>query len=319
MLAEAISHASSRLLRTLETASLEVLACREGGGTLILASVPTFTTKCLIPRLSAFSAANPGVTLNFRQHLAGSDPMPYNVDAAVRFGEGSWPGVTSEYLSGREFIVVCSGQLLKRRRELRSDRGLTAVTLLRHHAVPLAWAQWCSARGVQGVNAHAGPRFEQYASLIRAITADMGVGLVPRCLVQDELRSHLRASHSCRMATFFATPQIEMIRQSSRHFELGFTQLAELLGTSRFGIDWSLRSSSGGTTMLRWPPLASCSNSHAWTAGSRFRSPERDPHRCSGHDVACSRGTATSGPSHASTEAMRPCMIVLGDGTRKIP
>lgn len=176
-------------LRTLETASLEVLSSRDGGGTLTLASVPTFTTKCLIPRLSEFSSEHPGVTLNFRQHLAGSDPMPDDVDAAIRFGDGNWPGVACEYLSGREFIVVCSERLLQRKRTLRSDRGLASAPLLQHHAVPLAWAQWCAARQIRGVNAHAGPRFEQYASLIRAVSAEMGVGLVPRCLVQDELRS----------------------------------------------------------------------------------------------------------------------------------
>lgn len=175
-------------LRTLETASLEVLASRDGGGTLALASVPTFTTKCLIPLLGAFGLDHPGVTLNFRQHLAGNDPMPHDVDAAIRFGEGSWPGVTSEYLSGREFIVVCAERVLKRQPRLRQARGLASATLLQHQAVPSAWAQWCSARGVRGVNAHAGPRFEQYASLVGAVIAEMGVGLAPRCLVQDELR-----------------------------------------------------------------------------------------------------------------------------------
>lgn len=174
-------------LRTLESASLDLFANQEGSGTLNLACVPTFAARWLIPRLSSFTAAHPGIMLNFRQHLAGNDEFPASLDTAIRFGSGAWQGVVSEYLVGHHFIVVCTPAQLKRYPRLRNHLGLHDVTLLQHHAVPSGWTEWCQATQMVDLNTHAGPRFEQFAALIRAVVAEMGVGLVPRCLVQDEL------------------------------------------------------------------------------------------------------------------------------------
>ena len=176
-------------LRTLAAASLELLANRGSGVTLTLASVPTFTTKWLTPRPGEFSAAHPNVTLNFRQHLSGNDPFPPEVDAAIRFGDGTWPGVISEYIAGHEYMVCCTPVFLRRHPLLRRRAAFNDVALLQHHAVPSAWSEWCSARRVTAANVFAGPRFEQYVSLIRAAAEGMGLALAPKCLLQDELAS----------------------------------------------------------------------------------------------------------------------------------
>ena len=174
-------------LRTLESASLDLFANQEGSGTLNLACVPTFAARWLIPRLATFTAQHPGILLNFRQHLSGNDEFPVSLDAAIRFGSGNWPGVESQYLVGRTFGVVCTPGQLKRHPNLRTVAGLQELSLLQHHAVPTAWAEWSADQGTSALNVHAGPRFEQFAALIRAVVAEMGVGLVPLCLVYDEL------------------------------------------------------------------------------------------------------------------------------------
>ena len=82
-------------LLALENATLDLIDGPQGGGTLSLASVPTFTTKWLIPRLSDFSRLHPGITLAFHRHVSGKQAQPIDVDVAIRYGNGVWPGVVS--------------------------------------------------------------------------------------------------------------------------------------------------------------------------------------------------------------------------------
>jgi LysR family transcriptional regulator, glycine cleavage system transcriptional activator len=175
-------------LRALETASLEMRARRSGDGVLVLASVPTFTTKWLVPRLPALRRLHPGITLNFHRHLEGRDGHPPEIDAAIRYGVGDWPGVVSEYIAGREFVIVCApGHLRGGRRTLSR---LADATLLQHQAVPDAWSACAHQLGLKDLRPPAGSRFDQYSALISAACAGMGVGLVPLCLVTEELATH---------------------------------------------------------------------------------------------------------------------------------
>lgn len=172
-------------LRALEGASVEMRARRSGDGMLVLSSVPTFTTKWLVPRLPGLSRLHPGITLNFHRHLEGRDPHPPEIDAAIRFGVGDWPGVACEYIAGRAYVVVCAPGHLRGHR--RATARLADATLLQHQAVPEAWSQCAHQLRLNEPMAPAGPRFDQYSALISAACSGMGVGLVPQCLVSEEL------------------------------------------------------------------------------------------------------------------------------------
>ena len=173
-------------LRTIETASFELRAGQAGSGLLTLASVPTFLTKWLIPRLGAFRAQHPGITLSFSQHLGPSDSIPPGVDAAIRYGSGDWPGLVADYIAGREFVPIAAPALL-RGEPLLAPRAVAELTLLHHEEAPAAWRQWAAHHGVSELLTLPGPRFAQYSALIQAVLSGLGIGLVPRLLVQDEL------------------------------------------------------------------------------------------------------------------------------------
>ena len=82
----------SSSLRKIESATYEARSEGSGTGVLTLASVPTFLTKWLIPRLSDFRRHYPDVTFSFRQHLGSNEAFPSDIDAAIRYGAGDWPG-----------------------------------------------------------------------------------------------------------------------------------------------------------------------------------------------------------------------------------
>lgn len=170
-------------LRAIETATFEARSGDAGAGQLTLASVPTFLTKWLIPRLPAFSQKSRQVTLSFSRHLEPADGIPAGVDAAIRYGPDGWPGVVSEYIAGREFVLIAAPSLA----HIEQPAEVTGRTLLHHAGAPAAWRRWADEHGVAEAQTMAGPRFAQYSALIQAALNGLGIGLVPRLLVQQEL------------------------------------------------------------------------------------------------------------------------------------
>jgi DNA-binding transcriptional LysR family regulator len=176
-------------LRTLETATFELRAGSSGAGVIALASAPTFLTKWLIPRLADFRRLHPGVTFSFSQHLGPGESHSPDIDAAVRFGSGQWPGVHSDYIAGREFVCVYSRVLLPAGRPHLALDDLLTHTLLHHEETPLGWPSWAAHHGVEEARFLSGPRFAQYTAIIQGVLSGLGVGLVPRILVEDEVAS----------------------------------------------------------------------------------------------------------------------------------
>ncbi|WP_347556145.1 LysR substrate-binding domain-containing protein [Robbsia sp. KACC 23696] len=173
-------------LRDIGNASVELLAARGEGELLTIASVPTFTSKWLAPRLPAFLAAAPGVTLSFARHLAHGDAFGQDLDAAIRYGDGKWEGVISEYIDGRRFVVVCAPDFRDRFRLRRIEAVIDAPRLI-HSQAENAWVDWARRYGLHRMHAMAGPRFEQYAILIQAAQAGLGLALIPAFLIADNL------------------------------------------------------------------------------------------------------------------------------------
>ena len=174
------------LLSQLEAATLDVMSSPIDGGVLHLSVLPTFGAKWLIPRLPAFQAAHPKVLLQFVPYVQGYDFTRADLDCAIRYGEGNWPGAVSEYVIGRDMTLIApkpkpGDAPLKRPADIVHHR------LLQHVSVPTAWVNWCERHQVAGVNPHSGIQLDQYVAIIRAVAAGMGLALVPTCLIEEEL------------------------------------------------------------------------------------------------------------------------------------
>lgn len=99
-------------LGQIEAATVELIAHQGQGGTLNLTCMPTFGARWLIPRLTAFMRLRPDIHVEFLPHRQGYDFSSPELDAAVRFGEGIWPGSGADYIVGREILPVCSPRLI---------------------------------------------------------------------------------------------------------------------------------------------------------------------------------------------------------------
>jgi DNA-binding transcriptional LysR family regulator len=170
----------SARLDEVERDTLALMAKGGQGGTLELGVVPTFATKWLLPRMPQFAAEHPDITVNLSARTAPFmfDDTPF--DAAIHAGPATWPGTDSLFLMRENLIAVCSPALG------RVDWRRHA--LLQQSTRPYAWRDWFASRGMQVEADMSGPRFELFSMLAEAAIHGMGVALIPRFLVEDELR-----------------------------------------------------------------------------------------------------------------------------------
>lgn len=175
-------------LDRIERDTLEVMAHEGKGGVIELAVLPTFASQWLIPRLGNFLRQHPGVTINMSACTGEFLFKDTRFNAAIYFGESNWPGVETHYLFSEQGVPVCAPDLISRKRRMTA-RILSTYPLLHSARRPDDWYNWFLATGVSDANAMRGPRFELHSMLISAACAGMGLALVPRFLVSEQLRS----------------------------------------------------------------------------------------------------------------------------------
>lgn len=164
----------------------------DGSAALTVSTMPSFAARWLIPRLGRFSARHPGIDVRV---VASSDLVDFtrdDVDVAVRFGPGNYPGLRVDLLMGEEIFVVCSPALRDGPHPLREPLDLRFHTLL--HDLPdpramhdLNWAEWLAAVGVHDVDPSRGPRFTYTHMSLQAAAAGQGVALGTSALIADDL------------------------------------------------------------------------------------------------------------------------------------
>jgi DNA-binding transcriptional LysR family regulator len=175
-------------LDRMELATLQAATYEKGGGVLTIGVLPTFCTRWLIPRLSSFYAAHPKITLNMISSDGPLDLSAGGFDLALRYGTGDWPGLTAYRLPLSEtMVVVCSPDLMNGPHPLNHPRDLRHHTLLRHSTREGVWRQWLREADVDGVDPDHGPGMEHFFMVIQAVLAGLGVALLPRFLIEDEL------------------------------------------------------------------------------------------------------------------------------------
>ncbi|MBB2200089.1 LysR substrate-binding domain-containing protein [Gluconacetobacter tumulisoli] len=173
-------------LRRISTASL-YLRGNPYGGTLNLATLPTFGARWLAPRLPAFLAACPGITINVGTRLSYFDFRLESFDAAIHFGQPDWQGCQTDLLRQETAVPVCSPDLA-RRFDIHTQDDILKAPLLHMVTRPDAWERWLGTQGVAFDLVH-GMLFDQFTMVAEACVAGLGVALLPTFLIADELRA----------------------------------------------------------------------------------------------------------------------------------
>ena len=175
--------------RLAEAASL--LTAAVDGRRLTLTAPPSFAAKWLVPRLGRFEQAHPQVDVWLSADMDLVDFAGGDIDLAVRYGAGAYPGLETQRLMQETVIPVTSPETVAAN-PLNAPSDLARHVLL-HDGSPDAdescpdWQMWLAARGIKGVDGSRGPRFNQSSLVIEAAMAGRGVALAKRALAQDDL------------------------------------------------------------------------------------------------------------------------------------
>ncbi len=175
-------------LARIRSASSRAMSFRPDQGSLQLAIPPTLASKWLLPRLGSFYSRHPGMLIHVHSRVGEIDFARSGLDAGICAGHDHWPGLVSHHLFKEHPVVIVSPQLLARQ-PLDHPSQLTHCVLLEAVLRPQAWKSWFVAHGLPLRGMRVGPSFEFTAHLIQAVVAGMGVGLVTKVLVEEELRN----------------------------------------------------------------------------------------------------------------------------------
>lgn len=151
---------------------------------LTVSVLPAFATHWLIPRVAGFNQQHPNIDINIRASQTLADFWQDDMDLAVRYGAGEWPGLRAVKLMDEQIFPVCSpgfagGHLP------RSLSALQRTTLL--HSPTQPWDEWFGAHGLPADPQPRGMTFSESGLLLRAAIDGLGVALARSILVQPEL------------------------------------------------------------------------------------------------------------------------------------
>jgi LysR family glycine cleavage system transcriptional activator len=136
----------------------------------------TFAVKWLIPRLPRFQADHPAVEVRLSNAVAEVDFTRDEVDLAIQFGDGNWPGLNSRLLIPDVIQPVCSPRLLRGRKALGTLDDLRRHQMLHSRYRRSDWNRWLAAVGRPDLPV-SGMEFPSSVLTYQAATDGLGIAM----------------------------------------------------------------------------------------------------------------------------------------------
>jgi LysR family glycine cleavage system transcriptional activator len=162
---------------------------KDDGHVLTVSTLASLAAKWLLPRLSAFQEAHHGIDVRITTSTGLVDFYRDNVDAAIRYGRGQWPGVHAEWLMADELFPVCSPALANGNRPLKCPEDLRDHVLLHTgNAYSDDWRLWLTAAGLPtDISRQPDVTFDLIFVTVQAAIDGVGVAMGRTAYVQDDV------------------------------------------------------------------------------------------------------------------------------------
>ena len=147
---------------------------------------PSLAARWLSPRLHLFWQQFP--TIDLRLYHSNS-PVNFDredIDLAITYGAGSWPGVIASPLLDIDFYPVCSPKLVGNESASSTPALLLNHTLL-HDAHYDDWEAWLKQSDMPQINPRRGIIIDDTNVLIQAALDGQGIALCSTLFVQEHL------------------------------------------------------------------------------------------------------------------------------------
>lgn len=170
---------------------------------------PSFASKWLMPRVHRFREAHPEIDLRISgsaslidsdttaPSLSAETLKAHNIDVAIRFGSGNYPGCIVDRIMEVHAITLCSPSLLESKDgpALKEPKDLIHHTLL-HDESPYEgrpqWKGWFKNAGLESVSVQSNLYFNSVLLALSAAVEGQGVVLTLDKLSQNDIdKGHL--------------------------------------------------------------------------------------------------------------------------------
>jgi LysR family transcriptional regulator, glycine cleavage system transcriptional activator len=183
---EVVSREASKAFAALRASFIR--AVDADGTQLSLTTLPSLGTSWLTPRLGKFRARHPDLALELDLSADAQDLTAGRFDAAIRNGNGQWPGLQAVELFPSVFMPLCAPALKAAAAAIDDPHATLSVPLLGR---PDWWRLWYRARGIQAVALPG--KFGTHLSAeyldIAAAVAGHGIAIGSPILFRSELES----------------------------------------------------------------------------------------------------------------------------------
>lgn len=152
---------------------------------LRLSAVPHFATLWIIPHLERFLDTQAGLRLYVESSQRNADFARDAVDAAIRYGNGRWPGLAATRLTDLAVAPVCAPKLLP---ALRHPRDLAQQTIIHLSAFPEAWPRWLAAAKAGAIRPKREIWVDNITQTLEAAERGLGVALGLSPLIAPRLQ-----------------------------------------------------------------------------------------------------------------------------------
>lgn len=153
---------------------------------LTISSLPSFAARWLAIRLGEFIDMHPDFEVTLQASTQIVDLNRGDIDVGIRFGAGSYPGATLEFLMGDYYYPVVSpryrdGNLPKTLQELGDHK------LLRSSDRDEPWTVWFAAAGLDLPEPTGGLVFSDSSMLIRSAAEGNGIAMARHVIAMQEI------------------------------------------------------------------------------------------------------------------------------------
>lgn len=170
-------------LGIIQTATKD-LQFEDQANTLTLGILPAFGMRWLMPKLADFSKQHPDITINMLTRLLPFSFDAEPIDAALHFGNPSWENTSSLRLKSEYVVPICRPDYFPHPPTLAD---LAKSDLLQIMSRPTSWADWFKNQGFQDDINRPATSYDQFSTIHQAVLAGLGVALMPRYLVEEDL------------------------------------------------------------------------------------------------------------------------------------
>ncbi|MBB93724.1 MAG: LysR family transcriptional regulator [Rhodobacteraceae bacterium] len=159
---------------------------REDDRPLQVTATPSFAAVWLLPRLPRFRQAHPDIHMMIDPSAALMPLEPGGIDAALRHGDGRWPGVEAELLVASPVAIVASPELVGEA-EIAEPSELSAFPWLQELGTNEASA-WMKQVGGDGLFAR-GVTSLPGTMLLEAARQGQGVAIAAAIAVAEDVQA----------------------------------------------------------------------------------------------------------------------------------